>query len=248
MKTFLRDQLQVMIYDHRAEMGKAAAEDGAEAIREVIRRKGYANVMFAAAPSQLELLDGLVHSDVDWRKVNAFHMDNYLGLEEQAPQQFSNFLTRYLFGLVPFGKVYLMGSREEDVDRYAEILRGNPLDICFMGIGENGHLAFNDPPVADFRDPCLVKKVRLDEICRKQQVHDKCFDTLEEVPQYAITATIPALMSAERIFCVVPAASKANAVRHALCDEISTACPAGILRTHPAARLYLDRDSAEGLQ
>ena len=248
MKTFMKDRLRVMIYDDRDTMGKSASEDGAKVIKEIILQKGFANIMFAAAPSQLELLDGLVHSDVDWRKVHAFHMDNYIGLEEDAPQQFSNFLTRYLFGLVSFGSVQLMGSTEGDVTRYADILRNNPLDVCFMGIGENGHIAFNDPPVADFHDPLLVKKVKLDEVCRMQQVHDKCFTSLEKVPLYAITATIPALMSAREIFCVVPAASKADAVRHTLCDEISTACPASILRTHPAARLYLDKDSAEALE
>ena len=247
MKQMTVDRLEVLIYDTRAQMGAAAAKDGAEALRRVIAQKGSANVMFAAAFSQKELLEGLIASDVDFTKVNAFHMDNYLGLADDAPQQFSQFLTYYLFRHLPFASVNLMGSDEADAARYAKLLEENPLDICFMGIGENGHIAFNDPAEADFHDPHTVKTVQLDEVCRMQQVHDGCFATLDDVPTHALTVTIPALLSAKEIFCVVPAATKANAAERMLRGEISESCPCSILRTHEAAKLYLDKESAAKL-
>lgn len=241
------DRLDVFIYDTRADMGAAAAKDGAQAIRRVIEKKGRANVMFAAAPSQAELLAGLIASDVDWTKVHAFHMDNYLGLADDAPQQFSRFLTREIFGHLPFGSVNLMGGEAADAERYAQLLAENPLDVCFMGIGENGHIAFNDPAEADFNDPKAVKTVQLDETCRMQQVHDGCFPTLTDVPTHALTVTIPALTSAKEIFCVVPAITKANAAERMLRGPVSEACPCSILRTHAAAKLYLDKESASKL-
>jgi len=247
MKSLTVDKLNVCIYDNRAQMGAAAAADGAVALRRVIEEKGSANVMFAAAFSQAELLEGLIASDVDWTKVNAFHMDNYLGLADDAPQQFSQFLTHYLFRHLPFGSVHLMGSEAADARRYAGLLAKNPLDVCFMGIGENGHIAFNDPAEADFSDPETVKTVQLDEICRMQQVHDSCFPSLEDVPTHALTVTIPALMSAKEIFCVVPARAKARAAERMLRGPVEEGCPCSILRTHGAARLYLDRDSASEL-
>lgn len=247
MKHFAVDNLNVYIYDTRAQMGASAAEEGAQAIRRAIERKGSANVMFAAAFSQAELLEGLIGSDVDWSRVNAFHMDNYLGLADDAPQQFSQFLTHYLFRHLPFGSVNLMGSDASDAERYAKLLEDNPLDVCFMGIGENGHIAFNDPAEADFHDPKAVKTVQLDEVCRMQQVHDGCFQALGDVPTHALTVTIPALLSAREIFCVVPALSKADAAERMLRGPVSESCPCSILRTHDAARLYLDEQSASKL-
>lgn len=247
MKEFRVDQLLVRQYGTRREMGAQAARDAAETLRALLARREEINVMFAAAYSQSELLSGLVASDVDWSRVNAFHMDNYIDLPADAPQQFSNFLTRYLFGLVPFRQVFLMGDTEADAPRYAALLWSHPLDVCFMGVGENGHIAFNDPDMADFHDPLLVKRVELDLMCRNQQVHDKCFETLEQVPRYALTATVPALTSADAVFCVVPALSKADAVRAMLTEPVREACPASILRRHPNARLYLDADAASRL-
>lgn len=247
MKEYTVDKLLVKIYEDRQQMGAAAAREAAEVLRRMIAQKGRAVVMFAAAYSQSEVFSGLVAEDVDWTKVTAFHMDNYIDLPMAAPAQFSNFLTRYLFEKLPFGHVHLMGNTKEDAERYAALLKDNPLDVCFMGVGENGHLAFNDPHVADFNDPYQVKVVELDEVCRLQQVRDKCFDTYEEVPPYALTATIPALLSAEEIFCVVPAQPKAQAVHNMLTGPVSESCPASILRTHPSARLYLDADSASEL-
>ncbi|MEA4998193.1 MAG: glucosamine-6-phosphate deaminase [Candidatus Limiplasma sp.] len=241
------DQLLVTTFENRQQMGATAAQEAAEVLRTIIAKKGHAVAMFAAAFSQSEVLSGLVASDVDWTRVTAFHMDNYIGLPLDAPQQFSSFLTQYLFGKLPFGQVHLLGNTEDDALRYAALLEENPLDVCFLGVGENGHLAFNDPHVADFNDPLLVKRVELDEVCRNQQVRDKCFATLEDVPRSALTVTIPALLSAKEIFCTVPALPKADAVRAMLTGPVSESCPASILRRHPSTRLYLDPDSSSKL-
>ena len=247
MMEYTVDRLQVKRYDTRQQMGAAAAAEAVALLRRLIADKGRVNAMFAAAASQNELLEGLAQAELDWSHVNAFLMDNYIGLPMDAPQQFSSFLTRALFGRVPIGQVFLMGNAEADAPRYAALLRKYPLDVCFMGVGENGHLAFNDPHVANFHDPELVKSVTLDEVCRTQQVHDGCFATLAQVPRTALTATIPALFAAREVFCVVPALPKAEAVHRMLTGPVGEACPASVLRNHPSARLYLDADSASKL-
>lgn len=245
------DQLRVKRFVSRVGMGEAAAQAAAQEIRAVLAEKEVCNMIFAAAPSQNELLASLAaQPDIAWERVNAFHMDEYIGLPADAPQGFANFLRRAIFDRLPFHAVYCLDSEAAsqnawaECERYAALLREYPVDITCMGIGENGHIAFNDPPVADFEDEKLVKPVALDEICRRQQVHDGCFAMLDDVPTHALTLTIPALLRARRVICVVPAASKANAVKNTLQGEISTACPASILRRHPAAELYLDADSA----
>ena len=239
-RTLNLQQLRVKISDTRAEMGCGAADDIAEAIREVLSRKEVCNMIFAAAPSQNEMLAALAaQPDIEWERVNAFHMDEYIGLAREA-----------LFDKVPFRSVNCLDGAAATADAAAACARNTallcrePVDITCMGIGENGHIAFNDPPVADFDDPELVKPVALDEICRSQQVHDGCFASLDKVPTHALTLTVPALMNAARVFCVAPAAAKANAVRDTMLGDISTACPASILRRHKAATLYLDQDSA----
>lgn len=164
-----------------------------------------------------------------------------------APQGFANFLRRALFDKLPFGSVNCIDSTadpEEEVERYAALLSENPCDIVVLGIGENGHLAFNDPGVAYFEDPKAVKIVGLDEVCRMQQVHDGCFAAIEQVPHAAITLTIPTLFAAKKAFCIVPGPTKAEAVKNTLKGDISEKCPASILRRHPHAALYLDKDSA----
>lgn len=245
------DRFCVKIYDTRAEMGFCAADEIASAIAQVLAAKETCNIIFAAAPSQNEMLAALVaQPGIDWGRVNAFHMDEYIGLAPDAPQGFANFLQRSLFGLLPFRGVYCLDgaaageNAASECRRYTNLLLRFPVDITCMGIGENGHIAFNDPPVADFDDPEWVKQVQLDDICRSQQVHDGCFDSLAQVPTHALTLTIPALMAAKQVFCVVPAASKSRAVRETLLGSVSTACPASILRRHPAATLYLDTESA----
>ena len=245
--SFVMDRLKAFVCETRQDMGMAAAGAGAERIRKILKEKSTANIMFAAAPSQLDLYRGLRQADVDWAKVNAFHMDNYLALSDDAPQQFSNYLTRHLYRRLNLNAIYLMGGQEKDVARYARLLEDNPIDICFMGIGENGHIAFNDPGEADFHDPLRVKKVALDDICRMQQVHDGCFAKLDDVPKYAITATVSQLFSSRHIVCSVPAITKAHAVKQMLEGGIDENCPASILRTHPSACLYLDREAASML-
>lgn len=244
-----KGNLSVTAFDTRAEMGAKAGRDAAEMIKQVISEKGTANVMFAAAPSQNETLAELCSDrDIDWSKVNAFHMDEYVGLDADHPAGFRNFLRRAIFDRFDFASVNLLNGNaddpEEEAKRYGALLEEYPLDVCLCGIGENGHIAFNDPPVADFNDRVKVKTVKLDEICRNQQVNDGCFDSIEEVPTHALTVTVPGMTAAKHMYCSVPAATKAAAVRHMLEDGISEKCPATILKEHGDAHLYLDSDSA----
>lgn len=249
MKSLKQDCLEIQIYDTRAEMGKAAARDIGECLRSLLRQKEQVNVIFAAAPSQNEVLAELVaDKSIPWNRVNAFHMDEYIGLAAGAPQAFGNFLRAHIFGLVNMASVHYIDATAPDAAaecaRYTKILQKYPVDVVVMGIGENGHIAFNDPPVADFEDPCTVKPVALDEVCRTQQVHDGCFTTLDDVPKTAITLTVPALLAGKHLFCIVPASTKAEAVRRTLRGEIGEGCPATALRRHPGAKLYLDADSS----
>ena len=249
MKSFIKDTLTVNIYPTRDEMGKAAASDIKAAIKEKLATRPEINMIFAAAPSQNEVLASLANDkEIEWNRVNAYHMDEYVGLSADAPQGFGNFLREHLFGLAPFKSVNYINPSATDTDaecaRYSELLTKNPPDIVVMGIGENGHIAFNDPPVADFNDKAMVKCVKLDEICRNQQVNDGCFSDISLVPTHALTLTVPTLVSAPTLFCIVPAPTKAKAVAATVNGEISTACPASILRTRVGAILYLDPDSS----
>lgn len=249
MNSFKKDLLTVNIYETRAEMGAAAAHDIKACIISLLEKKETINMIFAAAPSQNEVLAALASdAEIPWSRVNAFHMDEYIGLRADAPQGFGNFLKTHIFDIADFKSVSYINITADDADaeceRYAEILAQNPTDIVVMGIGENGHIAFNDPPVADFCDNRAVKPVTLDEICRNQQVNDGCFAKLEEVPKTAITLTVPTLFAGDHLFCIVPAKTKANAVRATIHDEINEKCPATILRRHESAVLYLDSDSS----
>lgn len=243
------DRLQVKVFESRKEMGQAAASEAAGKIRILLSEQGTLNIIFAAAPSQNEFLTALTaEKDIDWARINAFHMDEYIGIAPDAPQGFGNFLKFLLFSRLPFKAVhYINGNAldpEAECRRYANLLKENPSDLVCMGIGENGHLAFNDPPAADFQDPVLVKIVSLDAICRQQQVNDGCFETLEQVPTHAVTLSIPALLQGRFIYCMVPAKTKAEAVSKTVTGPITEACPASILRTHSNAVLYTDKDSA----
>ena len=175
-------------------------------------------------------------------------MDEYIGLAPDAPQGFGNFLRRELFSKVSFASVsYLDGTADDraaECRRYGELLAAAPVDIVCLGIGENGHIAFNDPHVADFNDPAAVKVVELDHTCRQQQVNDGCFAKLDDVPTHALTLTIPTLVAPKTVFCMVPAPTKAKAVQAAVEGPISETCPASILRRHDNASLWLDPDSA----
>lgn len=242
-------RLAVAVYDTRAQMGEAAAQLGVARAKEVIARRGEVNIVFAAAPSQFELYEALLASDLDFSRVRAFHMDEYIGLPDDAPQRFGNLLQSRLFSRAPFGRVHLIGgagdSTQARCTAYAGLLAQYPPDIVFHGIGENGHLAFNDPPVAMFDDPQQVKVVAMDLTCRTQQVHDGCFPTLDAVPKQAITLTIPQLTLPDTYIVVtVPGPTKTEAVRCMLTEPIATACPASCLRRHPQATLVLDRAAA----
>lgn len=243
------NNLEALIFEDRKSMGAAAAIKFAKEAVALLTIKNEINVVFAAAPSQNEFLQALNKEKLDWSRINAFHMDEYIGLAADAPQGFGNFLKQRLFDQFNFKSVnYLNGNAEDmaaECDRYTSLLNQNNVDIVCMGIGENGHLAFNDPPVADFNDKHTVKVVELDEVCRQQQVNDGCFSSLKDVPTHALTLTIPALLSASYINCVVPGPTKAQAVKHTLKSEISTENPATILRTHTNVVLFLDRDSSK---
>jgi len=253
MKQLQVDRLTAKIYDTREEMGFAAAEEIKACILSLLQNQQEINMIFAAAPSQNEVLACLAHDpEIPWNRVNAFHMDEYVGLSADAPQGFANFLNAHLFGIAPFKSVYTLDSSATDAEqecrRYAALLEQYPCDIVVMGIGENGHIAFNDPPVADFADPLAVKLVQLDEICRNQQVNDGCFAKIEDVPTTAITLTVPTLFAGKYLFCIVPAKTKAKAVRATLRGDVGEACPATVLRRHPHAILYLDGDSSALLE
>ncbi len=248
-KTFLVDKLQVEIYADRAALGRAAAAFTAASLRQTITRKGVARAIFASGPSQNTLLASLsLDSSIDWGKVTAFHLDEYLDMAGDAPQSFQTFLKVHLFNQITPGQVhYLQGltsDPEGECRRYTRLLQESELDLACIGIGENGHLAFNDPPLADFNDPQQVRIVDLVESCRLQQVHDRCFPDLEMVPRRAITVTIPAILSARTIVCVVPGPTKSKIVRESLMGPVTPLCPASILQQYSTARLFLDRDSA----
>lgn len=248
-KEFSVDKLKVKVYDTRQTMGQAAGEEAAAYLRELLASQDEVWAIFAAAPSQNEVLQTLLSAEgIDWTRVHAIHMDEYVNLPEDAPQGFGNFLRRAIFDKLPFASVEFIGSMgdpQNKIDRYVAILEQHKIDVVFMGIGENGHIAFNDPHVADFNDPQRIKKVDLDLKCRQQQVNDGCFAKLEDVPEYALTLTIPTLFSGKRLFCAVPASTKADAVCATVQGPVGEACPATVMRLHDNATLYCDSDSGK---
>jgi len=244
-------KLKVKKAPSRAVMGKTAGDDIADKMKELLAEKNDINVIFAAAPSQNEVLERLCQRiDVEWNRVRAFHMDEYIGLDKSAPQGFGNFLREHIFDRLPFKSVdFLDGSADyaSECARYTALLKKHPVDIVCLGIGENGHIAFNDPAFADFYDTKLVKRVELDEICRNQQVNDGCFDSIDKVPTHALTLTIPSLIAGKYLFCTVPARTKAHAVAETLYGSITEACPASIMRIHDNAVMYIEPASAAEL-
>jgi glucosamine-6-phosphate deaminase len=247
IKTQTFEKLRVKMYASRAEMGAAAGGDVAAKIRSLQSAQPTVRMIFAAAPSQNETLATLAAAqEIDWSRIVAFHMDEYIGLPSGAPQRFGQYLREHLFDLVKPGVVHLIDSANDinaECRRYGELLREAPIDMVCLGIGENGHIAFNDPPVADFADPQIIKAVELDDACRQQQVNDGCFANFAAVPTHAVTLTISALMAGRHLYCSVPGATKRAAVHRTLSGPISTACPSTILRTHADCTLYVDRDS-----
>lgn len=252
MQEFKADNITVKIYDDRNELGRDAANIAGERIRRLLTEQKYVNIIFAAAPSQNEFLEALREQQgIDWHRVNAFHMDEYIGLPESAPKSFGTFLKEKLFKFLPFRSVnYIDGNAHnlsDECERYTNLLINCPPDMVCMGIGENGHIAFNDPHVADFKDQVMVKIVDLDHACRQQQVNDGCFDSLAQVPTHAITLTIPALTTGKFIYCIVPGKNKAKAVYDTLNGQINEHCPASILRKYNQTVLFLDTDSSSML-
>lgn len=242
-------EVVLRVYGTRSEMGKAAAAEAGIVMRRMLSDKDEISCIFAAAPSQNEFLASLIEEDgIDWTRVNAYHMDEYVGLGLEDEPAFSHFLTEAIFSKVPFKSINLINgkaeSAEAEAERYSGLLNAIDVDITFMGIGENGHIAFNDPAFADFNDSKTVKIVELDDVCRMQQVHDGCFPSFDDVPKKAMTVTIPKLVSARKIFCIVPTDKKAEAVRNALTGPVATSCPASILRTVPGVSMYIDAASA----
>lgn len=240
-------RMDVQSFETRALMGSAAARDVADALRAALSQQDRVRMVFAAAPSQAQMLLALREAPgIDWSRVTAFHMDEYIGLPADAPQRFAQWLNDNLFDHLPFAEVHRIvpePDAEAAAARYAALMAEAPIDFVCLGIGVNGHIAFNDPPVADFEDKLDVKVVTLDDACRQQQVDDKCFAAFDLVPEQAITLTVPRLLRASRLFCVVPGALKRDAVRATLYGPISTDCPASILREHPNCTLYLDAES-----
>jgi len=240
----------VSIFPTTAAMARAAADTAAGILSDAVAERGIAHAMFATGNSQFAFIDALVnHTDgVPWAEMVIFHMDEYVGLGADHPASFRRWIhqrieepahpraAHYLDGLAP---------PADECRRYAGLLEEYPLDLCCLGIGENGHLAFNDPPVADFADEHRVKVVELDEGCRRQQVDEGHFPTDDDVPRLAMTVTIPALLAATRVLAIVPERRKAAAVQAALEGPVGTSCPASILQRTPHASVFLDADSAE---
>jgi glucosamine-6-phosphate deaminase len=254
MRALTKDKLKVNIYENRPLLGAGAADAISKKINELLETKEYVNIVFAAAPSQNEFLAELQKKDIDWSRINAFHMDEYVGLNQEAPQLFGNYLRERLFDKVSFREVFYLNGNAPDMKdeckRYAELLTRNRTDIVFLGIGENTHLAFNDPHVAYFDDPEIVKVVDLDEKNRMQQVDpgdQTCFSDIKEVPTHAITLTVPALFKADYAFAIVPGIKKANAIYHTLYSEVQEKYPSTLLRKHNNAVLYIDENSASEL-
>jgi glucosamine-6-phosphate deaminase len=252
IQTFSIDSLPVRVYARQADLYQDAAVIAREHLQEVLAEKGSAAVILATGNSQIQFLDELIGlGGVDWSKITCFHMDEYLGIEAQHKASFRTYLReRVECRVKPKAFQYIQGDAAEPLDecqRYTRLLQAQPIDLCFLGIGENGHLAFNDPPVAKFDDPQFVKLVKLDDICKMQQVKQGHFPSLEAVNPYAFTLTIPALCSARKMLCLAPETRKAGPVRNMLEGPISPACPASVLRTQTQATLFLDTESAAGL-
>jgi len=244
------DSLPVSVYQTNKAMGQAAASEAAQVIKQAIKEKGTARIIIATGNSQLTFLEALRETPgIDWSQVTIFHMDEYIGLPENHSASFPVFLQRnfldHISAPAAFHPVIAReGHLESDCADYASLLHDHPIDFCAMGIGENGHIAFNDPPFAEFKDPIWVKVVRMDIVSRKQQVGEGHFGGLDEVPTHAITLTIPALLAAKRVLCIVPEERKATAVYDTLHGPITETCPASIMRQKPHVHLYLDAAAA----
>ena len=244
--------MKVIVSENAQQLGKKAAELTAQYLREAIAEKGSARIILSTGASQFTTLEALVKEDVDWSKVEMFHLDEYVNLPQDHPASFVRYLKERFVektgGLKAVHFVDTSIGTDAIIEKLTGELKEAVVDVGLIGIGENAHVAFNDPPVADFQDPKTVKIVELDPVCRQQQVNDGCFATLEEVPHFAYTLTIPTLLKARWMFGMVPGPTKIEAVDRAVNGPVSTQCPASILRSHPRAVLYLDEVSAQKLR
>lgn len=250
--TFRADCMTVKIFETRRAMGAAAAHAAALTMSRLTAGHKALSVIFATGDSQLETLHALCRlPDITWKNITGFHMDEYIGLAEDHPASFRRYLRENLIRRVPFERFHEIdgrGNPGQTCAEYANLLRSHAPSLCLLGIGENGHLAFNDPAEADFHDPKDVKVVSLDKVCRQQQVNEGWFAKLEDVPERAITLTIPALFRVPELILSVPGARKAAIVKRALYGPISTDCPASVLRRHSNATVFLDAESAAQLE
>lgn len=248
IKTFTKDQLKIRIYETSHDMGQAAADFVEKQLNEAIQEKGSANLILATGASQFSFLEALKIKTIEWNKIIVFHLDEYKGISDQHPASFRKYLKERILNEVKPAKVYLIDGDTENLDEmlneYEKLLSSHQIDIACIGIGENGHIAFNDPAVADFNDPRLIKVVELDNACRMQQLGEGWFPTFDDVPKEAVSLTITAIMNCKTISCVVPDERKSTAVFNTLNGEISTDCPATIIRKHPNALLFLEESSA----
>ena len=247
-KSFYKDKLRVEVFARKENMGEDSADFVYEKLNKALKEKGFANLILGTGASQYPLHESLLKKDLDWTKINLFHLDEYIGLSDQNPASFRKFLRERIAEKVNLKNVYYINGDADNIDaeirRYEKLLKENPVDVACIGIGENGHIAFNDPAVADFNDPEYLKVVEMDETCRKQQVGEGWFPTIDHVPEKAVTLTITAIMDCKVLCCTVPDERKSEAVFKTLSGGVTTACPASILREHGDAVLFLDSFAA----
>ena len=248
VRAFQCGQAKINVFSSAQRLGAAAAETAASLITQAIQHNGTARIIAATGNSQIPFVESLVQQPISWHAVELFHMDEYAGMSAEHPASFRRWIrTRLAEKVDPKACYYIAGDApdlEAEIKRYAELLMAAPIDLAFVGFGENGHIAFNDPPVADFNDPLVIKKVALDEACRRQQAGEGHFPDLASVPRKAVTITCPGLFRAKAWVCCVPERRKARAVKNALEEPVSEACPASLVRTHPNAYVNLDIESA----
>lgn len=249
--SFYTDNLKVEIYPRADEMGINAAAFVAGRLELAVRERNVANLILGTGASQYPLHDALLKLDIDWSGINLFHLDEYIGISENHPASFRKFLRERIAERIKPKNVYYLNGDSSDIckeiSRYEALLKTNPVDVACIGIGENGHIAFNDPGVADFNDPEYLKVVELDEACRNQQVGEGWFPSIDQVPSDAVTLTITAIMDCKSLCCTVPDERKADAVFKTLVNDISTSCPASVMRRHADAVLFLDGFAAKKL-
>ncbi len=239
-------KMKIEIYNTPYELGVAAAKHAAQLLHKVIEANGTANIILATGTSQFETLNQLVSEDIDWSKLTMFHLDEYIGLPITHPASFRKYLKERFISKVDLKQVFLINGEanaEQEYKRLSDIIKQHPVDVALVGIGENGHLAFNDPP-ADFEteEPYII--VELDDVCRRQQMNEGWFNSIDEVPRRAISMSVKQIMKSKNIICSVPDKRKAAAVKNCLKNPVSNLYPASILQTHNNCIVYLDKDAA----